>query len=133
MCGGSPCGINCRRNAPKLQPSLADLTSSLLSHLPPLQQVSGSYIYLLLVSNLGWARSAHVCTTRWLTSVFIPFPTILADFFKILATLYYSYIEFLPNGFRQSLKNNVYYLLAKFHALKRAKIPTTAQAAALQS
>ena len=75
------------RNAPKLQPSLTGLISSLLPYLLPLQLVSDSIIYLLLWYSLGLARSANGYTTRWLTSVFIAFSKSLADFWKKLSLI----------------------------------------------
>jgi len=88
-----PCyGPYCRvagtaRNAPKLQPSLAGLISSLLPYLLPLQLVSDGIIYLLLWYSLGLARSANGYTTRWLASVFIAFSKSLADFWKKLSLI----------------------------------------------
>ena len=92
-------------NAPKLQPSLAGLISSLLPCLLPLQLVSDSIIYLLLWYSLGLARSANGYTTRWLTSVFIAFSKSLADFWKnlslilFLCTISASFYRFLSTGF----------------------------------
>ena len=66
-------------NASKLHPSLADLTSTLVLHPSPLQQVSGSQVYLLQVCSLGLACGVNGCAIRWLTSVYIGFTKYLAN------------------------------------------------------
>ena len=93
---GPCCGVaETAQNAPKLHPSLADLTSTLVLHPSPLQHVSDSQVYLLQVCSLGLACGVNGCAIRWLTSVYIGFTKYLANEKTFLAILYYSYMGFL--------------------------------------